>query len=118
VKLTKEEKELIVERRKQAEAKEQEKAVYASKIGYLKEKLYTIHVDKYEIEERWLYTEVEKDNFLQRCVRLICEPGDVFDCYIDNGKENWYDRKYGLEGLSVEWAKEHLINIQDVKLSK
>lgn len=115
MKLTKEEKALILERRKQAEIKEQEKAKYASKIGYLKENLYAIHVDRHDIEENWLNTEAEKDEFLKRCVRLICKPGDVFDCYIDNGKENWYDREYGLEGLSAEWAQEHLTNIQDVK---
>jgi len=46
---------------------------------------------------------------------LAVKKGAVFDCYIWNGQEFWYDRDYGIENMSKEWAEKYLTNIRVIE---
>jgi len=122
MKLRKEEKELILKKRQEEESQKPKKE------GLLKHDLYyfsfrypkvEFSVDDIVSEEGWWLTketmlsivEQIKDELLETFVKK----GTHFDCYIDNGEEEWYDSEgIGIEGYTSDWAKKNLIDIKDI----
>lgn len=111
--LTKEEEQIILEHRKKQKESE------IQKTGILKENLFIFEGALSScLNGKWLFGLVEKDQIIKNFksgFKLIVKAGSIFDCYIDNGHEQWYDREYGLEGLPESWANSHLKNIKAVK---
>lgn len=116
MRLTKEEKELILKRRAE------EKTRTAEKIGYLKEDLYWLDV---ELMQHYIdqiinfpyFTSSELDKMfsdIKQKTKCIAVKGAIFDCFIENGYESWYDREYELECLSKDFAENFLVNITKV----
>jgi len=112
--LTAEEEQLILKKREEEknQKREDEESQKPKKTGVLKHDLYDF--SPVRIYER-LFSDQERkaaiENFEDRFT-LVAKAGAIFDCYIDNGVEGWYDREYGLEDLSEKWAKENLTNIK------
>lgn len=106
--LTEEEIKLISDKR------EKEDINCSKKIGYLVENLYVPHVINYD--ENFFYTKDQADNIKENLFMLAAKAGSVFDCYIEkDGSESWYDRVYGIERMSKEWAEANLRNIKNIK---
>jgi hypothetical protein len=89
--------------------------------GFLKEDLYSY--DKTvvsELEESgflefWLYTAKEKETIIFNSFALVLKKGTRFVCFIDNGKESWFDDvNYGIEEMDAYWAGKYLENVRDV----
>lgn len=113
--LTTEEEKLILEERKKKERNK------PRKIGFLKEDLYEYNppTGKYGLWSFFNESEknIEIEQFKLLFKRTMCA-GEEFVCFIndDKNEEFWYDRDgRGYECLSSNWAKENLINIQDIK---
>lgn len=111
MKLTEEEKELIIKHRKKEEAKK------PKKIGFLKEDLYKVEDLEYYIYERFFSTS-EKEQLIEHFksnIKLVLSKGSKFVCYIRNDQEQWFDdHNCGIEYMSEEWAAKYL-NIQGLK---
>lgn len=112
MKLTEEEKRLVLEKRKKEEIK------LTKKIGYLKEDLYHFSLDDLQLELYYLVTQEQKEDIIKyfsNNFELVAKKGDPFDCYIEeDGRESWYDREWGIGGMSAEWANNFLENISNV----
>lgn len=112
--LTIEEKALI---KKHREEQDHDKP---KKIGYLKENLYqfTDEMKNYPTDYR-TYTKNEVDEFIQifsNSFRHCLDKNSIFDCYIDNNIESWYDRVDGtVEGETQSWAMKNLIKIKSTQ---
>lgn len=119
MKLTKEEEELIMARRKEDEEKR------AKKEGFLKKDLYSYDISGrscnlgFELEsdtDFWLCDKETKEEWIKLFTEhfeLVLKKGTRFVCYIEGGKELWYDDvNYGVENMDEKWAKEYLINIR------
>ena len=112
--LTPEEENLILEKRKQKELEEERDR--PKKVGFLKGGLY------YYISARPdcpnIITQSEKDSivneFLER-FNLIPVNTKVNCYFTDDGEEYWNDEEGWIEEQDSGWAKEKLINIQDIK---
>ncbi len=111
--LTPEEENLILEKRKKEESNK------ARKIGFLKEDIYEYDppLGKFGLwsflSESGKNTEIK---IFKSCFRKTLSAGSEFSCYVENGKDCWYDNNgCGYECLDSHWAKENLINIQDIK---
>ena len=122
MKLTEEEKQIILEKRrkKEVEKREKEEVEKSKKIAYLKEDLYfcqnDFDVDFYDT----FITKIVRDEIIQKITeqfKLAVPKGTEFVCFIEkNGEESWYDNAgYGIEYCSSDWAKKHLINIKKMK---
>jgi hypothetical protein len=111
MKLTSKEQALINKLRKE----EQDKL--PKKIGYAKENLYQVN-DFPEVN--WFISESEKQDIIENLttnyIELSAPAGTIFDCYIDDGEESWYDQADGLfSGMDTKWATKYLTNIKTVK---
>lgn len=119
--LTKEEKQLILDKRK----KDDENTV--KKTGVLKNDLFYIESRYPEIRHNisditnthgwWL----KRDTILNIVERikdellgsLQAKAGTPFDCYIIDDEELWYDSEnIGIEDMSAEWAEKNLTDIK------
>ena len=124
MKLTKEEKELILQKRKQAESNKPKFT------GVLKHDLYwvdecgpeiTIDITKVIVKNGWFLTSENLKEltklFEKRIGKYIkIEKGSLFDCYIENGKESWYDSvSFGIESEDSDWARKNLEDIKEIK---
>ena len=114
MKLSEEEKQLILEKRRQKEA---EKPI---KVGYLKHDLYRIPSEKFNLLRfDWMITKDQKEkliNILNEDIVLELPKGSEFDCYLERGNECWYDQDSGsIAGADSEWAKEHLKDIKSLR---
>lgn len=113
MKLTEEEKQLIIKKRQKEEDQK------AKKIGYLKHDLFILNDWNPEEDLDLLFDEKAKSKIIlkfQKAFELVAHKGAQFDCYIDEyNQEQWYDQEYGIEGVSSEWAKKHLTKIKNVK---
>lgn len=114
MKLSKEEKELVIKLRAE---KASEKPF---KIAYAKHDLYIFHSHdmNYEISG-WLFSPEEKNeeiaNFISE-FELVVNKGVKFECYLgDDGIPSWYDTEYGLEYLSEDWAEKNLEKFKLIK---
>ena len=116
MRLTEEEKKLILDKREAEESK------LLKKTGVLKEDLFIFEGDvKNDFNGRWLFSLREKESLMRKIEDRFTHSlsaGSIFDCYIDNGIEFWFDREYGLENLSADWAKDHLKDIKPVGKKK
>lgn len=120
MKLTLEEKELILKKRKEEDDEK------PKKVGYLKEDLYSyandrdcdLHFCSDLSMDFWLATEQQKENFIKEFVehfKRVLKKGDKFVCFIVNGKEEWYDDvNYDVECMNKEWAETYLENIKSI----
>lgn len=114
MKLSEKEKRVILESRK----KEADKL--PKMIGYTKEDLYQVNDYK---REYWFVSASERkeiiDDFVNNYIELSVSAGTQFDCFIEDGKEAWYDTESGLfSNMSAEWAKKYLCNINLCKKKK
>jgi hypothetical protein len=119
MKLTSEEKQLILEKRAQEEASKPKKH------GVLKHDLYGLSIRSPEL--RINISDIVEDQMgyfvTAQSIKAIFEKvkeeieadtpdapkGTKFDCYIDDGEELWYDAEgIGIEEVDSEWAKKHL----------
>lgn len=116
MKLTEEEKELIIEKRKKEELNK------PYKIGYLAHDLYyRLGEDRHKFDN-WLFTQSEyeaeilsfKDRF------ELIEKGTEFTGYLNaDGNEEWYDCGPGcIEVYGRDWADKHLERIKIVRKVK
>lgn len=106
-------------------ADEKEENSKPIKEGFLKEDLYSFDGDSsnynaYFIKHRdfWLYSKKTKDEIIKDFASkfaLVLKAGTKFVCFLDKGKETWFDDvNYGVESMSEEWAEKYLVNIQKV----
>ena len=116
--LSVEEEQLILEKRKKEESKKEE-SNKARKIGFLKENIYEFRPtnSKYGIYD--YFSESEKNNEIEefkKLFKLTMQAGGRFVCYVDDGKDYWYDCEgFGYEHLNSDWAEVNLTDIQDIK---
>lgn len=116
MKLTEEEKQVILDKRKQ------ENLEKPQKIAILKHNLYYIsnnytswlnNPDECFVSKKDINDLIKsiKENF-----ELTITKGTEFVCFIEkNGQESWYDNEnYGVECMSYTWAQEHLVNIKNL----
>jgi len=119
MKLTKEEEKLILDKRAAEEAEK------PKKIGKLKEDLYMNNslgsCGQCIISVPWICSLTERDEYVSEffnSFEKVLSAGAVFDCYIEkDGRESWYDRDCGIEGienLDAVWAKDYLTDIENV----
>lgn len=113
--ITEEEKNLILENRLLEEEGKPKKT------AYLKHNLYFF--SSKSINSNGLcgsfITKKEIDNYIlsiRKSFKLYIVPANTkFVCFMNNKKESWYDDYgYGIEKMSAEWAKIHLINIKNI----
>ena len=120
LKLTSEEENLILEKRKQKELEEERDK--PKKTGFFKENKYLYYPSRIESEGGCysdLITKSEKDVLVKKFLNnfILIKAGTKFVCFIDDdGFELWFDDAgIGVEEMDSDWAKENLINIQDIK---
>lgn len=112
MKLTLEEKQFILNKRKQDDLNK------PKKIGYLKHDLFILKesVNRYSGA---LLTKLEKDEIIKNFIsgfELVSKAGAEYDGFVNEyGDERWYDREYGINGLNDTWAEDNLINIKNIK---
>jgi hypothetical protein len=111
MRLTKAEKELVLEKRRQEEEQK------PKKFGFLKEDLYVFDKELDVMEEYgWIFSKTKKNEIMKdfsNRFSLALKSGTEFTCYIDDNQEQWYDcDNYGIECQDKEWAEEYLIDIQ------
>jgi len=115
LKLTPEEEWLILQRRKSEEAKK------PKKIGFLKEDMYEFNPPPGKFGVWNFFTFSETNSLIKEfkeCFKKTLPAGSKFICYIENGKESWYDdENLGFVELSSDWARKHLENIRLYKKS-
>jgi hypothetical protein len=108
MKLTKEEQKIILDKRAKEDANK------PKKIGYLTNDLYTSKNQSYKIDS-WVFDEFEKNeiikNFTESIIK-VCSAGDIFDCFIDDGEEQWYGGV--IEGRPKKWAEKYLSDIRTI----
>jgi hypothetical protein len=117
MKLTQQEKLLILEKRKEEESN-------APKlIGTLKEDLYCPIQEEFELP--WIMSKTKRDyyiNNMQANFKLAVKAGAKFVAFVeDDGAELWFEddeNRFGIENMSSEWAREHLTNIKPIKKVK
>jgi 5-methylcytosine-specific restriction endonuclease McrBC regulatory subunit McrC len=116
MKLTAEEKQLILEKRAEEESKKPKKH------GVLKHDLYGLSIyspelridirDIIEGQMGYFVNRQSVDAIIEKVkgeIELSAPKGTKFDCYIDDGEELWYDAEsIGIEEVDSEWAKLHL----------
>lgn len=119
LKLTPEEEDLILEKRKQKELEED--CNKSKKMGFFKEDKY-LYYSRIESENGCyseLITKSEKDSLVKKFLNnfVLIKAGTKFVCFLDKeGTELWYDDVgIGIEEEDADWAKENLINTQDIK---
>ena len=116
LKLTPEEEWLILQRRKSEEAKK------PKKIGFLKEDMYEFNPPPGKFGLWNFFTFSETNSLIKEfkeCFKKTLLAGSKFICYIENGKESWYDcDNFGYERLNSDWAKENLINVRPYRKLK
>ncbi|CAB4196925.1 hypothetical protein UFOVP1290_445 [uncultured Caudovirales phage] len=111
MKLTEEEKQLILKKRIEDE---DQKPI---KTGILKHNLYSVSENKFNFRG-WLFDENERSALLEEFESMfhIISEGIAFDCYLNDGQECWYDAEgIGIEGMDSAWANKHLKDIKIVK---
>lgn len=123
MKLSKEEKELILQKRQEEEKNRPQKE------GFLKHDLvyFDSRYVEFDIgdiidkEEGYYLTTDSVAKIIQRCRNLLSvntigvKKGTRFDCFIDDGVEKWYDDAgIGIEEYSKEWAALHLEKIKEI----
>jgi len=116
--LTPEEENLILEKRKQKELEEGRDR--PKKIGYLKHDLYFYISRSRGREDSYsdIITQFEKDLLVRKFLENfnLISTNTKFECYFtDNGVEYWNEEDGWIQEQSSDWAKENLINIQDIK---
>lgn len=126
MKLTEEEKELILKKREEEEAK------LPKFKANLKHDLFCINAGRPEIrihirdivnDYGWYTPQEALDKIskkfnerMQELSRPILKKGAEFVCYIENGFESWYDYEgWGVEERDSDWAKQNLENIRPYK---
>jgi len=114
MKLSEEEKKIILDKRKEKEDS------LPKKIGFLKEDIFSIKDGSSDFEyPNWILSRSEKEECIAKFIsefELAVPAGSQFNCYVDSAQEQWYDSvNYGIEGMPAIWAKKYLINIKDVK---
>lgn len=122
MKLTQEEKELILKQRADNDDAK------PKKVGYLKMNLYSYDVDRRScslgfVRESdngmWLCEKETMNNWIKDFkshFECVLPKGTEFVCYIDGGEESWYDNiNYGLEDMRSAWAEQYLTNIKWIK---
>lgn len=125
MKLTEEEKELILKQRAK------KKAAEPIKKGTLRHDLF--RADSYDTYIEVNVSEFELESFLtaekmEKVAALLREQlfggdkiakGTKFFCYLDNGKEKWVgDSGYSGYRFYGDWAAEHLEDIKEIKGDK
>lgn len=116
MKLTEEEKEIILAKRKEEEKLKPKKTAIA------KANIYTRKDIDFPVDS-WFFNTTEKDDCIKEFAdtfELAIEKGDSFSCFLEeDGEESWYDNiGYGFENMSSEWAKKYLENIRPIKKNK
>jgi len=113
MKLTEEEKQIILKKR------EKEDRNKPKKTGVAKTNIYTrIDID-FPIDS-WFFNTTEKDDCIKKFAdtfELAIKKGNSFSCFIDeDGEESWFDDiGYGFEQMNSEWAAKYLDNIRSIK---
>ena len=114
--LTPEEENLILEMRKKKKLEEDRNK--PKKMGFLKHNIYFYSQPHMPETYASMITQSEKDSLIEdyeSCFSLL-ESGTKCVCFIDDGVELWFDDvNFGIEERDSDWAKENLINIQDIK---
>jgi hypothetical protein len=111
IKLTKKEQELILSLRAKEDCN------VAKKTGVLKEDLYYFGELSRIIDCEYEFITLSEVNKIIKKLKAkkAVSAGDIFDCYIEeDGNESWYDRIWGIEGMSEEWARKYLKGIKNV----
>lgn len=115
IKLTDKERALILEMR----AKED--CDVPKKTGVLKEDLYYFGDLSRLIDCEYEFITLSEVNKIIKKLKKklknkkVVSAGDTFDCFIEkDGRESWYDRVWGIEGMSEEWARKFLKDIKSV----
>jgi tRNA G10 N-methylase Trm11 len=115
MRLTKAEKEFILEKRRQEEEQK------PKKIGFLKEDIYDFNGYSLSQDIRGCYyvSASLKDKMVTDFINsftLGLKAGAKFVCFIEDNQEQWYDEEnYGIEAKDTEWANERLYNITKIK---
>ena len=124
MKLTPEETELILSKRKEADENT------PKKVGFLKADLFYIESRYPEIRHNiqdivkncgwWCTKEVMLDIIerikFELLSGLAAKAGTQFDCYIVDGEELWYDSEgIGIEEMDAAWAARNLKDIKELK---
>lgn len=127
MKLTQEEKELIIAKRK---AEDETKP---KKTGILRQSLFILSSPSPEItfnvqhiidkEKGWW---ISRDSILgiveqikdELMSEVVAPAGTKFVCYIVNGEELWYDdHNIDIEEMDSDWAQKHLTDIKPITKS-
>jgi hypothetical protein len=117
MKLSAEEKELILKKR---QAKETDKP---QKTAVAKTDIWVGDTTSWRLNE-WVFTPEEKDQQLEEIIdnlfTLAIKKGESFTCFInEDGEEEWYDDVgYGIECMDAKWAEKYLTNIRPIKKGK
>jgi len=120
MKLTKEEREVILKLRKEQDENSPKKR------GYLVKDLYSYPCSDCDFtpifessEPFWLCDKNQIDKWKQEFdenFKKVLKKGAEFVCYIINNEEHWYDdENYGVEDMNASWAKKYLSNIKDIE---
>lgn len=108
MKLTKEEKQLILAKRKSEQDDKPKKFAFARS---------NIYILRKRIENSYsIFDEDEKNSAIANAFELVIPVGTKFVCFIDDNEESWYDDiGYGIEAMNHEWARKYLKNIRRIK---
>lgn len=116
MKLTKEEKQLILDKR------EKEGYYKPQKVGFLKEDLWYLRQSSPEwssFVRLSICSVSEKEAILQelnKCFEFLLPVGTKFYCYVDKNVEHWQGPGSDdvFESMTSAWAKRYLINIENI----
>lgn len=117
IELTPEEENLILKKREKEKIEKQikEDESKPKKVGFTKHNLYCFNPKKRPEDYENIINESEKDSweaYYDSAFSLI-PSGSQVKCWIESGEEIW-SGSY-IDDKDSDWAKENLINIQDIK---
>lgn len=119
MKLTKKEKQLILNKRKQE--KTEEESNKPKLMGFLKQDLYFSFHSKLDLPD-WIFSEKEKDKIINDFIasfQIGCKAGTKFVCYAsEGGFEEWYSEDSEVENMDADWARKYIKNIGPFKDEK
>jgi len=111
MKLTEEEKKIILNKRKEEESN------LPKKRGILKHNLYYNSHNIFGINN-YLFTEKQKNDLINDFASnfTLVPKGTEFICYLDEGDESWYDCADGcIEAADSDFAKQNLEKIEIIR---
>lgn len=124
MKLTKEEKELILKKREEEDNNKPKFTGEAKHdLYYLKSGRPEIIIDLSSVvrDHGWVFSKKILDKIIvsvnaqiNQSLIKVSDKADMFDCFIMGGDELWYDRKGYIEESPETWARENLENIKPV----